>query len=206
MKTTKLKIAIGLTLMTLALQTAMAWYDPSAGRWLTRDPIGEPGFEALRSATSATAAIPSAQSPSRWIHRDAVGNSSPQILAGEPNRYLSVRNNPINLVDTDGLQIAVPFPPIVIPRPDPISCAFAGGAAVGAGLCYAFPNTMTKPGEWIGNRMCQRNKVCTYLCVTPDGRAGIVPMPIPVYLPCPGDITTPSGLKCKLINGNPDYN
>lgn len=28
-------------------QTALGWYDPSTQRWLTRDPLGEPGFQAI---------------------------------------------------------------------------------------------------------------------------------------------------------------
>jgi len=54
------------------------FYDPSLQRWINRDTIGEPGFEAIRTQR---------RSPRR----------------GEPNRYLFVVNNPIQWVDYLGL-------------------------------------------------------------------------------------------------------
>jgi RHS repeat-associated protein len=55
-------------------------YSASTGRFLSRDPIGEPGFELLRRK------IPSA-------------------VAGGPNRYLFVNNDPVDKSDALGLQI-----------------------------------------------------------------------------------------------------
>lgn len=97
MKNLKLKIAIGSALFVAlwTAQTALAWYDPSTGRWLTRDPIGEPGFEALRRVQAVpqpTSGV--ATAPGRWIHRDRAGNE---------NRYLFVGNNPVNHIDPLGL-------------------------------------------------------------------------------------------------------
>ncbi len=56
------------------------YYDPSTGRWLSRDPVGEPGFGML---------------PSDYTH-DAEGN---------PNFYTFVANNPIEQVDDLGLAL-----------------------------------------------------------------------------------------------------
>src|ERR1035437_9273324 len=44
MKTTKSIIVTLFVLLTA--QIASAYYCPSTGRWLSRDPVGEPGFEA----------------------------------------------------------------------------------------------------------------------------------------------------------------
>jgi RHS repeat-associated protein len=54
------------------------YYNPSTGRWPNRDPFGEPGFGVTR-------------------------RQPPSLLAGGPNRYLFVVNNPMNGVDILGL-------------------------------------------------------------------------------------------------------
>jgi RHS repeat-associated protein len=56
------------------------YYKPSTGTWPNRDPMGEQGFELFRRR------IPSA-------------------LAGGPNRYLFVNNDPVDRSDAFGLQI-----------------------------------------------------------------------------------------------------
>lgn len=96
MKNMKLKIAIGSALFVAlwTAQTALAWYDPSTGRWLTRDPIGEPGFQALQRVRAIPQATGVASSSGRWIHRDRPDNE---------NRYLFVGNNPVSHVDPLGL-------------------------------------------------------------------------------------------------------
>ena len=53
-------------------------YRADLGRWLNRDPLGEPGFEALRHGRA-------------------------NLLGDGPNRYLFVANNPINKWDYLGL-------------------------------------------------------------------------------------------------------
>jgi RHS repeat-associated protein len=60
---------------------AFAFYNPSTGRWLSRDPINEPGFK--------------------------VSNSSRKTFdrVEERNLYLFVVNRPINAVDAFGLAI-----------------------------------------------------------------------------------------------------
>jgi hypothetical protein len=74
MKTTKSIIVILFVLLTA--QIASAYYCPSTGRWLSRDPIGELGFENLRAASIGPRAGPVARSDSlpasRWIHRDLI--------------------------------------------------------------------------------------------------------------------------------------
>jgi len=104
MRTTKSFIAILFALLTA--QAALAWYDPSTQRWLSRDPIGEPGFEALRIATQ-TASLPPSVSPqmlNRWIVRDPVPQiKNKKLFSDAPNRYLFVGNNPINFTDELGL-------------------------------------------------------------------------------------------------------
>jgi RHS repeat-associated protein len=66
------------------------FYDPNLARWLNRDPIGEPGFEAVRRIN-----------PWGGIRSGGL----PAELSQGPNLYTFVRNNPANFVDPLGLQI-----------------------------------------------------------------------------------------------------
>jgi hypothetical protein len=99
MKTAKSIIVVLFVLLTA--QIASAYYCPSTGRWLSRDPIGEPGFENLRAAsvTPKVGKVVSSVSlrSSRWINRDSVETQK------EPNRYVFVKNNPELNVDLLGL-------------------------------------------------------------------------------------------------------
>jgi hypothetical protein len=85
-------------------QTALAWYDPSTGRWLSRDPLGEPGFQLIQPIR--TAVLESA-SPSRWIIRDP---SYTAEAAQGPNLYAFVRNSPATYWDRDGLELGYDYP------------------------------------------------------------------------------------------------
>jgi hypothetical protein len=102
MKTAKSIIVVLFVLLTA--QIASAYYCPSTGRWLSRDPIGEPGFENLRAAGAfpkigrVTSPIP--LTSSRWINRD------PIVETKEPNRYVFVQNSPVQKIDVRGLGIA----------------------------------------------------------------------------------------------------
>lgn len=96
MKNMKRKITL-VSVLFVALwtaQTALAWYDPSTGRWLTRDPIGEPGFQALQRVRAISQTYGIASPSSRWIQRDRPDNE---------NRYLFVGNNSVNHIDPLGL-------------------------------------------------------------------------------------------------------
>lgn len=124
MKTTK-SILVVLFALTLA-QVASAYYCPSTGRWLSRDPIGEPGFQVLQ----ATVQAPIAATSSRWIARDTVGQIKLKPIGNYPKRnsatdintYGFVDNNPVGKVDPDGRS------PIIV-----------GGAVIGAVAACAYP-------------------------------------------------------------------
>jgi hypothetical protein len=120
MRTTKQKIisAVALFITVLTAQSVFAYYNPSTGRFLSRDPIGEPGFQALQMAQRASQVGPMlvAQQSSRWISRDATSMSADldsdetggtsyrsASTLGEPNIYAFVLNDPENWVDPVGL-------------------------------------------------------------------------------------------------------
>jgi len=65
-------------------------YEPNMARWLTRDPIGERGFQVLHLAGTAGQTLAASQSPDS------------EVLSG-PNLYAFVLNSPVNLVDALGL-------------------------------------------------------------------------------------------------------
>jgi hypothetical protein len=89
MKTTKSIIA--LLFMLLTAQAVFAWYDPSTQRWLSRDPVGEPGFQVLREATAMPGTGSRAEmSSARWIKRDSA------------DLYTFVNNDPFTTIDPDG--------------------------------------------------------------------------------------------------------
>jgi|GEM_PF-3514833 len=111
MKNTKSIIVVLFVLLTA--QIASAYYCPSTGRWLSRDPIGEPGFQALQKANmiSQTGNLTSPSEPSRWINRDSVSEADfaprqwpdTQRDSGQ-NLYAFVGNDPIQYVDPFGLR------------------------------------------------------------------------------------------------------
>src|SRR5262245_1272612 len=77
-KTTLLGVLGALFMLT---QIAHAFYDPSLGRWINRDPIGERGF-------------------------GAVARLSTSSFYDDPNPYLFIRNEPVSLYDAFGLKKA----------------------------------------------------------------------------------------------------
>jgi hypothetical protein len=80
----------------------MRWYSPSTGRWFSRDPIGEPGFQVLQAANaSPRVGSPVPLPPGRFINRN------PRNEKGGMNLYVFVRNNPIVAVDPFGLDVWV---------------------------------------------------------------------------------------------------
>ncbi len=89
--------AVILGLVLLATQTAFAYYNPSTGRFLSRDPIGEPGFQVLQAAqgNSQNGPVPVAQQSSRWINRDSISEGETEnnllsaIFAKQNLRYIA---------------------------------------------------------------------------------------------------------------------
>jgi len=77
------------------------YYSPSAGRWLSRDPLDEPGHEAVRAVSSYEEGAP-------WQNDFAPALLAPEVLVDdvEPfavgNAYLGMQNNPLSYVDPDG--------------------------------------------------------------------------------------------------------
>jgi hypothetical protein len=105
-----------------ATGSAHAYYNPQTGRWLSRDPVGEPGFQALQAANGAPQlASPGSASlpPGRWFSRNQVDGPSSagrqasslvpknrpvgRIRYPSGNGYAFVNNQPPNLVDVLGL-------------------------------------------------------------------------------------------------------
>jgi len=71
------RIVTAVALLTAA--SAQAFFDPHIGRWASRDPVGEPGFQLLPADQNA------AESPSRnpfaFVSNDPVDNMDPFGLA-----------------------------------------------------------------------------------------------------------------------------
>ena len=106
MKTTKSIIIV--LFMLLTAQIASAYYCPSTGRWLSRDPAGEPGFENIRAA-GIVPSVETSLPPGRWINRDSAGEQQGRAnFDSGPNLYDSVGNNPMNYLDPFGLAYGNP--------------------------------------------------------------------------------------------------
>jgi RHS repeat-associated protein len=128
------------------------YYNPSTGRWLSKDPLGEPGFEAMRQVE-----------PEDFF---AIG----------PNRYLFVQNDPLNKYDIDGLNpaacaIGIALAPVEIP-----AGAIIAGTVVVAGVTYFVWRLCTcKPKQCLP---CQPPVGTIAYRVSYDGRPhGGVPTP-----------------------------
>jgi hypothetical protein len=122
MRTTKYKMpsVVLLVIIMLAAQTAFAYYNPSTGQWLSRDPIGEPGFQTLQMAQGTSQARPAqvARQSSRWVSRGPVEETlltkdrsiqRPKLLNEIMNLIAFVKNNPGNSYDvSSGSQLGTP--------------------------------------------------------------------------------------------------
>ena len=109
MKTAKL-VLVGLFVVATA-QIASAYYCPSTGRWLSRDPIIELGFRTLQ-ATSFQIAAPIEQKSFRWIERDAPDlpgtenmDMPTELVDALHSPYRFVDNNSVSFVDALGKDI-----------------------------------------------------------------------------------------------------
>ncbi len=111
MKPQALFVALALAGL-FSTQHASAVYSPQIGRWLSRDPAGEPGFELLQR----THFLPgpengSALPPGRLFNRDPYGNEvpqpaqSPSALWKARREYLFVGNAPVGHIDYLGLWV-----------------------------------------------------------------------------------------------------
>ena len=179
MKTTKSIIVVLFVLLTA--QIASAYYCPSTGRWLSRDPIGEPGFQALLVAGQTSIRSTPRPSTDRWIIRDST--SAPAFLRGSilglsskqmkqlkaeslMPAYEFVRNDPVNGLDLLGLVngvITVPEPN-PLPPLDPKHPERPSKRKVCRLLSARPPGTMLNPG-------CIKCWKCTYQC-SPPGVGG----------------------------------
>jgi len=98
------------------------YYDPSTGRWLSRDPKGEIGFELMRSDPLSLRDQDGNQLAGMQDDGDGDGfsglqevgqesvlgpHSTEQFMGCELNRYMFVFNNPVNNSDAYGLDITV---------------------------------------------------------------------------------------------------
>ena len=83
-----LRMAIALVLALFTSQAALAFYAPSAQRWLNRDPLGEPGFEAARRHRGT---------------KDSFSLGVAAEVSQGQNLYLFVGNNPVHFFDSLGL-------------------------------------------------------------------------------------------------------
>jgi hypothetical protein len=77
MKTAKSIIVVLFVLLTA--QITSAYYCPSTGRWLSRDPIGEPGFQTAQMASVVPRS--SQLALRRWINRDSIGKPELGVMA-----------------------------------------------------------------------------------------------------------------------------
>jgi RHS repeat-associated protein len=69
---------LALLALLSAPHLASAYYDPGVQRWVNRDPVGDPGFEALRGR-------------------------KPTIVGDGPNLYAFIHNDPLQRTDALGL-------------------------------------------------------------------------------------------------------
>ncbi|MBK9126274.1 MAG: hypothetical protein IPM13_00520 [Phycisphaerales bacterium] len=83
------KLALGLAVLAafMVVDSALAYYNPSTGRFINRDPVGESGARMIQAVA--------ARAGTGFIPRDP-------MATGNDNLYAFVRNSPPNLVDPDG--------------------------------------------------------------------------------------------------------
>jgi hypothetical protein len=106
-------VMLGLIALFIANQ-ASAYYSPSTGRWLSRDPMGEPGFELLRATcttpqteqVASTASLPQ----SRLFVRDSEDEDyGANAQANQANLYNFVNNRPVMNYDLFGLCVPLQY-------------------------------------------------------------------------------------------------
>ena len=83
----------------VVVDSALAYYSPRLGRFISRDPIGEPGAMLARPATASALGSP-------FMARDPIPKSSPIRPGGmvdyPQHEYRALRNGPLEWIDPDG--------------------------------------------------------------------------------------------------------
>jgi len=97
MKPTKTVYGLTLFVWITMAQTAWSFYNPSTGRWLSRDPIGEAGFYLLTIGHQA--------SENSSLTGGDTPNQNDFLTANGPNVYAFVDNDPAGQIDYYGLII-----------------------------------------------------------------------------------------------------
>ena len=98
---TQMKAMFGCLVLLAALSAphlASAYYDPGVQRWINRDPLGEPGFEAIRSANRIINAEAVIHLPSPARVTTAMG------AIESANFYTFIKNHPTGIFDPLGLR------------------------------------------------------------------------------------------------------
>lgn len=100
------KLTVGLAILAtlMMVDSALAYYSPRLGRFINRDPIGEPGFALVQQTVMVAGGMES----SGFIPRD------PEHVQeeGGSNRYAYVYNGPVNQIDPLGLKACSLDPPM----------------------------------------------------------------------------------------------
>jgi hypothetical protein len=97
-------IVISAMFLTTQAKAVLTWarpYDPDLGRWITRDPIGEPGFQTLQIAMQRSS--PFASTPSRLI------SVNPTVEQSRANLYTyvgTIQLTPLIHLGSGNLQLA----------------------------------------------------------------------------------------------------
>jgi hypothetical protein len=143
---------------------ASAYYSPSTGRWLSRDPVGEPGFETLHAVSAVPrvgqVASATALPPGRLFVRDS------EAAKNEPNRYGFVNNHPVNDIDVLGLLVgSVSFEQYYGYMTTSLFWAERG---INVEIVW------TPPAEW-GSKPCCRCMVAVWTQYNMDGTIDIPP-------------------------------
>lgn len=87
------RMIIGLLFATLATDS-FAYYDPEQGRWLSRDPIGEPGFTSMSGGLPPTIQA--------TVEDGEIGTETARL--GGEDLYVFVGNDAIRYIDVIGLR------------------------------------------------------------------------------------------------------